>query len=344
MPAVSVVVPVYNSEKYLSSCIESILCQTFEDIELILVNDGSTDSSLTICNSYQKDPRVIVLDQVNSGVSASRNNGISIAEGTWITFVDSDDFIEPDLIQNLINSSYDVDFSFTGMRKVYSKNGVVSNTQDISAVSRHYDKQGLYLDLGNLLDNCMLQGPCSKLFKNEIVSREQLFFPLDMSYGEDSWFVYNYIKHVNSAACINGFGYHYNVELGKHNSLNTTFRVDKFDVNIFLFDILKESMGEFMSPAQINEILDERLRTSYISYMGELLASKKKHKQKIQILKNINANPIVERVFSFDDITGIQNKFINLAVSKKLSFVEFWYFALKEKIRKYPKIYSRFAG
>jgi len=100
---ISIVVPIYNAEKFLVECIESILRQTYRNIQLILINDGSTDDSLSICNQYKSvDDRVLVIDKPNSGVSATRNLGLSVAEGDYIGFVDSDDYIEENMYEELL--------------------------------------------------------------------------------------------------------------------------------------------------------------------------------------------------------------------------------------------------
>jgi glycosyltransferase involved in cell wall biosynthesis len=91
----SIIVPVYNSEAFVGRCIESVLNQSYKDFELILVNDGSTDSTLEVCNEYaKKDKRVIVLNRKHSGVSKSRNAGLDRAKGDYITFIDSDDYVD----------------------------------------------------------------------------------------------------------------------------------------------------------------------------------------------------------------------------------------------------------
>ncbi len=103
MPKLSVVIPVYNVEKYLGQCIESILKQSFRDLELILVDDGSRDGSGDICDSYARiDPRVRVIHKVNGGVSAARNTGIDVAIGKYVMFCDSDDYAEPDWCKELV--------------------------------------------------------------------------------------------------------------------------------------------------------------------------------------------------------------------------------------------------
>ena len=100
MCLISIIVPVYNVEKYLERCLDSILSQTFSDFELILVNDGSTDHSLEICRSYaEKDERILLIDQENRGLSAARNAGIAVAKGEYLGFVDSDDYIAQNMYE-----------------------------------------------------------------------------------------------------------------------------------------------------------------------------------------------------------------------------------------------------
>ena len=93
LPLVSVIVPIYNVENYLKKCIDSILCQTYSNLEIILVNDGSTDNSLEICNSY-KDDRIIILNKENGGLSSARNSGLEVMTGEYIFFLDSDDWMK----------------------------------------------------------------------------------------------------------------------------------------------------------------------------------------------------------------------------------------------------------
>ncbi|MCM1292335.1 MAG: glycosyltransferase [Bacteroides sp.] len=105
-PRISIIVPVYNVERYLRECVDSILCQTMADFELIMVDDGSSDSSPAICDEYAaRDPRVRVIHQANAGVSAARNAGLDAARGEWISFVDADDWIEPEMLEELLSQA-----------------------------------------------------------------------------------------------------------------------------------------------------------------------------------------------------------------------------------------------
>ena len=101
-PLVSIIIPVYNSERFLKECFESILAQTFEDYEVLVVDDGSSDSSLDIEDQYSKDPRFIIIRQSNAGQGMARNRALDMAEGRYITFLDSDDAMKPDFLKRTI--------------------------------------------------------------------------------------------------------------------------------------------------------------------------------------------------------------------------------------------------
>lgn len=128
---VSIIIPVYNVEKYLERCIESVINQTYKNIEIILVNDGSTDNSLSICKKYkEKDKRIILIDQKNSGVSAARNAALKIAKGEYIQFTDSDDWLEKNMIEEMVYSSItnDSDIVICEYKNYYEKNNKFENT------------------------------------------------------------------------------------------------------------------------------------------------------------------------------------------------------------------------
>lgn len=107
---VSIIIPVYNVEQYLPECLSSILCQTYKDIEIILVNDGSTDRSGELCRAAaESDNRVVLIEQKNAGLSAARNAGLDRASGEYIMFVDSDDYVSPYMVETMLKSIEDAD-------------------------------------------------------------------------------------------------------------------------------------------------------------------------------------------------------------------------------------------
>lgn len=116
LSSVSVIVPIYNIEKYIDKCISSIINQTFRDIEIILVNDGSTDNSYNICESYKmRDDRIVLVNKENGGLSSARNRGIEKATGKYIAFIDGDDYVHPRFIEKLFNAINDADIAVCGI-------------------------------------------------------------------------------------------------------------------------------------------------------------------------------------------------------------------------------------
>ena len=128
-PLISVIVPVYNVEKYLRTCVDSILVQSYSALEVILIDDGSTDGSPQICDQYaQQDPRIQVIHQKNAGLSAARNAGIDICRGEYLTFIDSDDFIHERFVELLLNAclSNNADIAVGDLERVPEDSVLVS--------------------------------------------------------------------------------------------------------------------------------------------------------------------------------------------------------------------------
>lgn len=147
MPKISIVVPIYNAEKYLERCIQSILVQTYSDFEVLLINDGSKDNSIKICQQYEKkDNRIKVIDKKNEGVSQTRNQGIKIARGKYIQFIDSDDFIEPNMLEEMLEKAEkeEVDVCICGFQYTYEKGDKNVNYQASEQVS--YSSTEAYIE------------------------------------------------------------------------------------------------------------------------------------------------------------------------------------------------------
>ena len=178
-PKISIIVPVYNAEKYLHRCIDSILTQTFSDFELLLIDDGSTDKSGQLCNEYaSKDNRVKVFHKQNGGVSSARNLGLDNAKGEWIAFVDSDDSVMNTYLSELISSN-DVDLVVSGVRFI---NGNTSLLPPVALINIK-ENQGL---LDEQLCYSYFRTPWSKLFKNRIIQLYSLRFSSFLRIGEDT--------------------------------------------------------------------------------------------------------------------------------------------------------------
>ncbi len=189
MPAISVIVPVYNVEKYLARCLDSILNQTFTDFEVICVNDGSKDGSLTILQKYaQKDARILVLEQENQGLSMARNNGMKVAQGRYISFVDSDDAIEKQCLEIAYNIAIDnsADMVMWDYQKVDEENQpsrtFITNKIHATTFSIHERLQN------KTVKTLILPMPWLFLYKKSFIQNET-FIP--NIYHEDEAFIYN---------------------------------------------------------------------------------------------------------------------------------------------------------
>lgn len=181
MKLLSVIVPVYNGEKYLARCIDSILEQTYHNIELILVNDGSKDKSLEICQEYAlKDPRVYIIDKSNRGVSSARNSGIEYAHGEILTFVDCDDFIKPNMYESMISLMEEDDTDIVACNYQYGK-------WDSSNTEKVYQYSGEMAVLKMLTQNRENDGisvaPVDKIFKKKLFNG--IRFSEDIHIAED---------------------------------------------------------------------------------------------------------------------------------------------------------------
>lgn len=211
---ISIIIPVYDVEHYLATCIDSILLQSYISFELLLINDGSTDKSLSICLNYEKlDSRIKVVNKVNGGVSSARNNGIAIASGEWITFIDSDDKIDVNYLQDLILSleqDFEVDFVFHGLKRV--KDGAQISETNIPDLVVKYN------DYNILFNKCQISlngNPVSKLFKKSIIDEYDLSFNLNFTYNEDKIFILEYVlKCKNFIVFSSAKNYLYNINSG----------------------------------------------------------------------------------------------------------------------------------
>ncbi len=204
---ISVIVPVYNTENKLKKCIESILNQTYTDIELILVDDGSTDLSLDICRDFEmKDKRVRVYSQKNSGVSVARSLGLDMATGEYVGFIDSDDYIESCMFENLVEFMHEgYDFAACG-HVCETEEGVTQEATSGNIRSLNSLEEILICMFSP--DGC---GPnvCNKLFRRDIIEKFDIRFSKEYVIGEDMIWLYIYVDNCHKGIYDPIHYYHY---------------------------------------------------------------------------------------------------------------------------------------
>lgn len=200
---ISVIIPVYNAEEWLDRCLNSIMVQEYSSYEVILVNDGSADSSPMICEKYSSmDPRFRTIHQNNMGVSAARNAGLNVADGRYIMFVDSDDALSPGALKAMSEvTDSDPDF-VTGGFNIY--NGGIFYSDIRPQVSGFYSPESMdsfWTDTMRIAGE-LYRGPWAKLYRRSIIKRHSLKFDTALSYAEDKLFLYDFLKHASSASSV----------------------------------------------------------------------------------------------------------------------------------------------
>mgnify|MGYP002856090484 CR=1 FL=1 len=228
---ISVIVPVYNVEKYLEECLESLINQTFKDMEIICVNDGSTDSSGEILKKYED--RVKVINQENKGLSGARNTGIQIAQGKYIGFVDSDDWIDKNFYERLYKA-------------ITETNADIAAASIIRGENKYrvkYFSQNVYTNLADKLTVCGLPKSCyvwNKLYKSELVKSSEFSQGV---YYEDVIWIPNILKKANSIVTVPETEYHYR---RNSNSIVKSIQSEKkqrdlYNAHEFLADFFEEN-------------------------------------------------------------------------------------------------------
>lgn len=198
---ISVIIPVYNKEDYISDCVNSVLNQTYENYEIIIVDDGSTDNSYDICKDYSNRYKCVRLfHQANNGPAAARNFALQHSSGEYVVFLDADDWLEQDYLYKLNESDGDLVISGykkvfeDSTRKIYKWNDYVAKKDDFPKYIFCEENMNLFV------------GPCLKLFRRDIIQKYCILFP-DIRFGEDTAFVFQYLKYCNDFCVIDYAGY-----------------------------------------------------------------------------------------------------------------------------------------
>lgn len=291
MSLVSIIVPVYNAEQYISGCVDSILAQKFADFELILVNDGSTDGSLAICRSYlDKDSRVIVCNQPNGGASSARNHGIGVSKGDYICFVDADDFVNENYLFHLyqdMSMDADIDLVMHGMNRV---KGETSIPITFNKTKTYILEDGSFFNDVYLFKFC---GPCCKLFCREIISKYNISYNSDIVYSEDFDFLAKYLIHCNKIRISDKRNYYY---VSHEDSVST--RIYSFDREYAGLSFLYNSLSNLKSEFQ-NQTLYEQVKKFIAYYVSRVLTS-------------VYEPPRPERVVRLKNLKSISKEFVQL--------------------------------
>lgn len=320
---ISIIVPIYNTERYLGSCIESLINQSYNDLEIILINDGSTDSSDKICQTYVKqDDRIKYKYIKNSGVSVARNHGLGLATGEYILFVDSDDYIDSDMCRRMMERMKKGKFDLVscGHSNVYGNKNIPEHLKNEDITINEID-----YELIIYLSKVILGRICGNLYKKRFINYQ---FEDDLSIGEDKIFNIEYIKKIESISITSETLYYY-----RRNVVDslTNSNWEKQIKNLSLF---KEKEFEIYSSLIGNVLADKLSQHNFILSIFfvtlKVIRGNYSYRYKRNIFRYIHKtygfNLI--KVHEFD--TSKKNKLLLLLVQKKLFGLLFVYFFLKD--------------
>lgn len=242
---ISVIIPIYNSEKYIKKCIESVCKQTYTNLEIICINDGSKDNSISVLNEF-KDSRIKVFSKDNTGVSDTRNYGVSIANGEFITFLDADDFLDEDYIESLYKIIIETnsELVISGYKEIckgkITQKSIFNNKTESNFDITYPNYLKYYLSTFEF-------NPCWKqLIKRQLLIENNILFDKDVKYGEDFLFSIQCYKNSKKTIYIRNYGYNYfkntdsvmnNIKIdallkyAKDNKSIYTYLVNNFDLN-----------------------------------------------------------------------------------------------------------------
>lgn len=341
MDLVSIIVPVHNAEKFLNKCVDSILNQSYKKIEVILINDGSTDNSGEICEYYsKKDDRVKVLHQRNLGPSVARNNGIHKASGKYIQLVDSDDYIDRDMTEVLVNEvKKNVDLVLCGYRYLYKSDNNETIIKNSNIYEKTYITKHEFLNrFGILFKDYYINYICNKLYHRDIIIKHNIKFDSSLAWGEDLLFNINYLNHCNIISIVDKLLYNYNKY--NENSITASFNKDLYSNQQKMYTYVRKFLKENNSYSGENKrIVEEKFANSIIRCLQELFhpdANYKKEEIKIEINNIIENDEVILNLFYFKNI-GLQGKVIAKAIEFKFISFIIGYFKSKNYIRKKTK-------
>ena len=295
-PTISIVVPVYNTELFLAECIKSILNQTFSDFELILIDDGSTDKSGDICDEYSKqDLRIIVIHQTNQGVSVCRNKGIEISRGKFISFIDSDDYVDKEFLSCLIEQFNDgVDMT---------RCNAISFGGDMYALF-NYKFKGKSLRIGNDKEylSFLIQDffnysigfeVFTSLYRKDLISKFNIRFPEGIKIGEDIYFLLKYLMFTKVVLLSNKPLYHYRVRpcSAMRNSISQ-LEIDGYNkMSKSLYDfVVSDFLKKKFCSIHIKLVCHEFQKINFLTLKGLFLLKKAISKvQDLEYFKTMNS-------------------------------------------------------
>ena len=319
---ISVIIPVYNTAKYLDRCVQSVTDQLYQDWECILVDDGSTDDSGLICDKWAlQDSRIKVVHQANKGVSVARNHGIEISTGKYIAFIDSDDWVDSCYLQDLYDNRKDCELVISG-HVGERENGNNEYCEPLATKIFALSSENI-ADFVHLNKKALLYGPVNKLFLAKLIKDNQIQFPANCAYGEDLLFSFHYLEYVKTIATVKKLSYHY---IMRDQTLSRKVREDQFDNDYRLWKVRRDFMFKRC-------LWTEEMKTVMYTYLwGQLYNGiflfPKVRGANYSYLRKILSIPEIEELVQYKELISC-SAWIKNAILYRLTWVFYLYFKMK---------------
>jgi glycosyltransferase involved in cell wall biosynthesis len=313
---ISVIVPVFNAESSIKKCVESIQNQGIEDLEIILVNDGSKDRSLKICDELsKKDSRVIVVDKENGGAASARNQGLNLCSGEYVCFVDADDFLPENYLATLLSKIKNVDYVIVPIKILRDDNANVNEVRKFNMVGEF----GIS-DFPKLLSECHYEGVfsscCNKIFKKKLITSEFK----NILIGEDKFFNYDYLKNCSNFCVTNEVCYNY-VYYSNPNSVTKLYKEGKFDNILMKHELELNAIESQFGEQAVNDykkFFNRNLLRDLTSITVGLLFSGYSHKKIRSILRSWLLHNQIRTATKNYKVFDMQEKIIFKLIKYKL--------------------------
>lgn len=323
---ISIIVPVYNSEKTLHKCINSLIKQTYKNIEILLIDDGSTDKSEAICKEYEKvDKRIRYIRKNNTGVSSTRNLGIEESIGEYIQFVDSDDYVEINLCEIMIDTliSNSCDLVICGYKCIDEINNKETCITYKSSVFQNVNC--MQNDFEAIYSDNLINIPWNKIYRKKYIKN---VFDESLSLGEDLLFNLNYLKHIDGKVIVINEPLYCYVK-NNNQSLTCKFREDRIDVGIYL----NNEVHEFCK-AKFNKY-DSSIVNISLAYLVQesidicLMDKNQTIKKKIKYIRGITSNRRIIELCNSVELYAVHSKISNLLIRYKLAIALLIFHSIK---------------
>lgn len=336
MPQISVIVPVYNVGLYVEQCIKSIRNQTFRDIEIILVNDGSTDASGEICRHYeQADHRILYIETENRGVAKARNTGMEKAEGEWLCFVDGDDYLPDGALEKLLGKSEGADVVVGNY--FTDRNGTVRQEKFFSDNIPETDKKGLVFLLGNALGSpfygaaytANIGVPWAKLYRREFCRKLGVYYPV-LKRMQDTAFNIMVFRNTKRISFVEEAVYYYRfVEDSAIHRYNPDFRDIADDILKWMEGPIKNNPDTYISSLYDFKLLSLVLETIKLSYIHPQCGLNTS--EKIKRIRVLCEGKSVGDIFAGSNrrLFSRKQRLLLMLLSKKLYGVFYYLYFLK---------------